>query len=137
MPKQIFYYGNRRQFLKSSLLVAGTAAVSAPSILRAAGANERINIACIGVGGKGDSDTNSAFGLGGNIVALCDIDSNTLNGKDKALKASGATCATLQACCDKLAGSAKTGCESAKNAASGSDATCGGIYDALYKAQCP
>jgi hypothetical protein len=50
---------------------------------------------------------------------------------------SGATCATLQACCDKLAGSAKTGCESAKNAASGSDATWGGIYDALYKAQCP
>ena len=37
-------------------------------------------------GGKGDSDSSSAFGLGGNIVALCDIDTNTLNGKNKSLK---------------------------------------------------
>jgi hypothetical protein len=35
---------------------------------------------------KGDSDSSSAFGLGGNIVALCDIDANTLNGKNKQLK---------------------------------------------------
>ena len=83
MPKQIFHYGNRRDFLKSTSLLAGAAAISAPSFLRAQGANERINIACIGVGGKGDSDSSSAFGLGGNIVALCDIDSNTLNKKDK------------------------------------------------------
>src|SRR6266581_2919309 len=86
MPKQTFYYGNRRNFIKSTSLLAGAAAVSAPYFLRAQGANERINIACIGVGGKGDSDSSSAFGLGGNMVALCDIDSNTLNGKDKSLK---------------------------------------------------
>jgi hypothetical protein len=86
MPKQTFYYGNRRDFLKSTSLLVGAAAVSAPSLLRAQGANERINVACIGVGGKGDSDSSSAFSLGGNIVALCDIDSNTLNGKNSALK---------------------------------------------------
>src|ERR1043166_9694288 len=86
MPKQTFYYGNRRQFIKSTSLLAGAAAVSAPYFLRGAGANERINIACIGVGGKGDSDSSSAFALGGNIVALCDIDSNTLNGKHISLK---------------------------------------------------
>lgn len=86
MPKQIFSYGNRRQFLKSTSFLAGAAAIGAPYFLRAQGANERINIACIGVGGKGSSDTDSAFALGGNIVALCDIDSNTLNGKDKSLK---------------------------------------------------
>src|SRR5678815_1156326 len=85
MPKQTFSYGNRRDFLKSTALLAGAAAVSAPYFLRAQGANERINIACIGVGGKGDSDSNSAFALGGNIVALCDVDSNTLNGKNKTL----------------------------------------------------
>ncbi|MEO8428909.1 MAG: Gfo/Idh/MocA family oxidoreductase [Verrucomicrobiota bacterium] len=85
MPKQIFHYGNRREFLKSTSLLVGAAAVSAPYFLRGQGANERINIACIGVGGKGDSDSSSAFGLGGNIVALCDIDSNTLNGKNKSL----------------------------------------------------
>ena len=90
MPKQTFYYGSRRDFLKSTSLLASAAAIGAPSFLRAQGANERINIACIGVGGKGSSDTDSAFGLGGNIVALCDIDANTLNGKDKALKSRAA-----------------------------------------------
>ena len=86
MPKQIFHYGNRRNFLKSTSLLAGAAAISAPYFLRAQGANERINIACIGVGGKGDSDSSSVFGLGGNIVAMCDIDSNTLNGKNKSFQ---------------------------------------------------
>jgi hypothetical protein len=80
MPKQTFYYGTRRDFIKSTSLLAGAAAVSAPYLLRAAGANDRINVACIGVGGKGDSDSAHAFGVGGNIVALCDIDSNTLEG---------------------------------------------------------
>ena len=35
--------------------------------------NEQVRFACIGVGGKGDSDTNDA-GKHGEIVALCDID---------------------------------------------------------------
>ena len=39
---------------------------------------ERINFACIGVGGKGDSDTADAARFG-NIVAICDVDDNTLN----------------------------------------------------------
>jgi len=86
MPKQTFHFGNRRDFIKSSSLLAGAAAIGAPSILRAQGANQRINIACIGVGGKGSSDTDNAFRLGGNIVALCDIDANTLNGKHGTLK---------------------------------------------------
>jgi hypothetical protein len=86
MPKQTFHYGNRRDFLKSTSLLASAAAIGAPYFLRAQGVNERINIACIGVGGKGDSDSSSAFGLGGNIVALCDIDTNTLNKKDKQLR---------------------------------------------------
>jgi|ERR1043166_2323148 hypothetical protein len=86
MPKKTFYFGTRRDFIKSTALAAGVAAFSAPSFLRAQGSNERINIACIGVGGKGDSDSSSVFGLGGNIVALCDIDSSTLGKKDKQLK---------------------------------------------------
>ncbi len=90
MPKKTFYFGTRRDFIKSSALAAGVAAFSAPSFLRAQGANERINIACIGVGGKGDSDSSSAYRLGGNIVAICDIDSNTLDKKDKQLKGNAA-----------------------------------------------
>ncbi len=39
---------------------------------------ERVRFACIGVGGKGESDTEDA-GAHGEIVALCDIDANTLN----------------------------------------------------------
>ena len=45
--------------------------------------NDRINVACIGVGGKGDSDSNDAAHCGGNIVALCDVDTNTLDHKSK------------------------------------------------------
>src|SRR5437667_11130893 len=85
MPKQTFYYVNRRDFIKSTSLFAGAVA-TAPYLLRGAGTNDRINIACIGVGGKGDSDSSQAFGAGGNIVALCHIDSNTLQGKNKSLK---------------------------------------------------
>src|SRR5262249_20801489 len=46
-------------------------------------ANEQVNIACIGVGGKGSSDTDHA-GQYGNIVALCDVDETFLG--DKAQK---------------------------------------------------
>jgi hypothetical protein len=86
MPKQTFYYGTRRDFIKSTSLLAGAAVVGAPYFSRGQGANERINIACIGVGGKGNSDSSNAFAAGGNIVALCDIDSNTLEVKNKSLK---------------------------------------------------
>jgi Oxidoreductase family, NAD-binding Rossmann fold/Oxidoreductase family, C-terminal alpha/beta domain len=86
MPKQTYFYGTRRDFLKSTSILAGAAAIGAPYLLRGQGTNDRINVACIGVGGKGSSDTDSAFALGGNIVALCDIDSQSLEGKDKALR---------------------------------------------------
>ncbi len=72
---------NRRDFLKRTSVAAGTAALSFPFVGNVLGANERINVACIGVGGKGDSDTNGAADRGGNIVALCDVDKNTLDGK--------------------------------------------------------
>jgi predicted dehydrogenase len=42
--------------------------------------NERLSFACIGVGGKGSSDTDHVAALG-NIVALCDIDKNRLDKK--------------------------------------------------------
>src|SRR5438105_14025835 len=76
----------RRHFLKSSSLLVGASVFGAPAFLRGQNLNEKINIACIGVGGKGDSDSDSAYSLGGNIVALCDVDQNTLNGKVKKLQ---------------------------------------------------
>jgi predicted dehydrogenase len=44
--------------------------------------NERLNIACIGVGGKGDSDSEQAARYG-DIVAICDIDDHTLAKKSE------------------------------------------------------
>jgi len=74
----------RRQFIHRSALVAGTAStLSFPFVGRVLGANDRINIACIGVGGKGDSDSSNAAECGGNIVAICDVDTNTLDKKGR------------------------------------------------------
>jgi hypothetical protein len=77
---------DRRTFLTRTSLAAGAATLSFPFIGNVLGANDRISVACVGVGGKGDSDSSHAFTAGGDIVAICDIDSNTLNGKDKSLK---------------------------------------------------
>jgi predicted dehydrogenase len=71
----------RRQFLREAGLagvgfwVAGGISLGAPA--RESSPLERINIACIGVGGKGRSDTEQA-GNHGNVVALCDIDDHFL-----------------------------------------------------------
>ena len=86
MPKKTFYFGTRRDFIKSSSLITGGLIVGAPYFARTQNANSKISVACIGVGGKGGSDTSHSYGVGGNIVALCDVDSNRLNAKNKELK---------------------------------------------------
>lgn len=42
--------------------------------------NERPNVVCIGVGGKGGSDSNNAAQFG-NVIAICDVDRGTLENK--------------------------------------------------------
>src|SRR5215470_6820472 len=74
---------SRREFIKRTSIATGTAALSFPYVGNVLGANERISIACIGVGGKGDSDSNDAASCGGQIVALCDVDTNSLDAKAK------------------------------------------------------
>jgi predicted dehydrogenase len=66
MRKQI----NRRHVLKAATW--GCAATFIPR--RAWGANERINIAGIGVGGKGAGEVSDLVEAGANFVALCDVD---------------------------------------------------------------
>jgi hypothetical protein len=73
----------RRQFLRRTTLAAGAATMYFPYVGRVLGANDRINLACIGVNGKGDSDTNDAAACGANIVALCDVDQNNMDRKVK------------------------------------------------------
>jgi hypothetical protein len=74
---------NRRQFLTRTGLVLGAAGLTFPYVGNVLGANDRIAVACIGVGGKGDSDSKDAARCGGTIVALCDADKNTLARKAK------------------------------------------------------
>src|SRR5580658_6365170 len=73
---------SRRQFVHASAL--GAAAISFPFVGKVLSANDKINVACIGVKGKGDSDTDDTARCGGDLVALCDVDERHL--KDKAQK---------------------------------------------------
>src|SRR5687768_15030884 len=77
MPQQNL---SRRRFLKYSSL-AGAAAFGAPYIMRAQDqpAINKLNIAVIGAGGKGAGDTDACATE--NIVALCDVDQKTLDGR--------------------------------------------------------
>src|SRR5437667_11349674 len=71
------YRLHRRRFLKSSLK-ASAASLALPLISssRVLGANERLNLGVIGVGGRGAGDLDAVASE--NIVALCDVDENTL-----------------------------------------------------------
>jgi predicted dehydrogenase len=68
---------SRRRFVRSAA-VAGTAlALPAVSYSRVLGANDRLNLASVGTGGKGASDLNGvAASPAVQVVALCDIDSS-------------------------------------------------------------
>jgi hypothetical protein len=68
---------NRRRFLSRGA-AATAAAFAFPYVGSVLGANDRIQIGCIGVGGKGSSDTDDAARCGGTIVGLCDVDRTTL-----------------------------------------------------------
>lgn len=75
---------NRREFLQAGVAagvgfwVAGTARADEAPRAKV----ERLNVAAIGVGGKGSSDCDQAAAFG-NMVAICDIDENTLDQKAK------------------------------------------------------
>ncbi|MDO5552565.1 MAG: Gfo/Idh/MocA family oxidoreductase [Planctomycetia bacterium] len=71
----------RRSFLKTTAIAGAgfmVAAGNSPKVARAS-ALEGIAVASFGVGGKGASDLGNAS-VYGKIVALCDVDKNTLDG---------------------------------------------------------
>ena len=55
---------SRRHFLRQSAVATG-ATLAFPYVGNVLGANDRIQVACIGVGGKGSSDTDDAARCGG------------------------------------------------------------------------
>lgn len=72
---------SRREFIRQATLLAGSAALagcSAPYVSRrrVLGANDRLNVACVAVGGKGWVDMNGVDSE--NLVGLCDVDAKNL-----------------------------------------------------------
>ncbi len=73
------YTTNRRSFLfGTSVAGFGILVQGRRACAFGVGPNETLNIACIGVGGKGKSDTEQAAHHG-RIVAICDIDDERLS----------------------------------------------------------
>jgi hypothetical protein len=77
---------SRRSFLKTSALAAGAATFGMPYLARAKGANGRMDVAFIGLGGQGQSRLREILNCGVNITAFCDMDEKQL---DAARKAAG------------------------------------------------
>lgn len=74
---------NRRRFLQSTAAVsAGYWVAGGVSAKESRSALEEIRFACIGVGGKGSSDSKDAAN-NGRIVAICDVDDNTIAERKK------------------------------------------------------
>lgn len=70
---------NRRAFLKETAAIGvGLWAGGGMMPKESLAAIERIRFGCIGIGGKGDSDSADAANSG-DVVAICDIDDNTLD----------------------------------------------------------
>lgn len=78
------YKSNRREFIKHSAMagagfwIAGRATWA--DELKSTSPNEKLNLASIGIGGKGDSDSEQA-GKHANMIAICDIDDTRLDKK--------------------------------------------------------
>jgi predicted dehydrogenase len=79
---------SRRNFLKTSAVVSAGYFIGATPAVRAASPNEKLNVACIGVGGRGSANVGGVSGE--NIVAMCDVDENKAGARfqqfDKARK---------------------------------------------------
>lgn len=70
---------DRRNFLRNASLGVALFNVLPGSLLRGAerlSANDKLNLAGIGIGSQGGSDVDQVAKLGHNIVALCDVDEN-------------------------------------------------------------
>ena len=68
---------SRRQFLKQSAILSATpfiGTVARPVL----GASDKVHIACVGVGGKGESDMIETS-VGHEVVAICDVDQRMLD----------------------------------------------------------
>ena len=70
---------SRRDFLRSSAAAASAATLAVPAFAQQKSPNEKLNVAVIGVAGRGGAQLGAAAGME-NVVALCDVDANRLGG---------------------------------------------------------
>ena len=72
---------SRRNFMQTGALAsAGFWVAARSSYALPKSANEKLNVACIGVGGMGKGDCEDTAKLGCNIVAVCDVDDERAKG---------------------------------------------------------
>ena len=71
-------YPNRREMLKTSAAVGAGFWLGVGPRARAESPNEKLNVACIGVGGQGGANVNGVAGE--NVVAVCDVDEKRAGG---------------------------------------------------------
>jgi predicted dehydrogenase len=64
----------RRRFIYTTAAATGSLALLPNLTRNVLGANERLNVAGVGAGGKGESDIMKCTNAGGTIIAACDID---------------------------------------------------------------
>jgi predicted dehydrogenase len=76
---------NRRKFLKAS--TAAAAGLGIVGAARAAGANDKVRAAVVGIGGRGESHIHSLMKLDNvEVAALCDVDEKFLDQRGKAVE---------------------------------------------------
>ena len=73
---------SRRQFLTTTSAIAGVGyfATAGARVGLSRSVLEKLNVASVGVGGKGGSDSSNAAKFG-KVVAICDVDRGTLASK--------------------------------------------------------
>lgn len=74
---------SRRQFLLGSAALGCGYFLGNPRRIAAAGPSEKLNVACVGVGGRGADDIHDLPASEVNIVALCDCDARSAAGSIK------------------------------------------------------
>ncbi|MHC4109836.1 MAG: Gfo/Idh/MocA family protein [Planctomycetota bacterium] len=70
----------RRKFLKSTAAVAATCSIGFPSLIRAQGLNEKLQVGFIAAGGQAGSHTGQSHGAGLQCVAFAEVDKSRWNG---------------------------------------------------------
>ena len=70
----------RRQFVKGAVAVGAASTVSFPSVIRAQGLNEKLQVGFVAVGGRADAHTSFCHGAGLQCIAFAEVDKTRWGG---------------------------------------------------------